>query len=237
MENKTISFFEYVLRFLFPPRCVCCDCLLSIQTPVELCSVCRDNLPILQKREHLNHNGNSIGKIYCAFDYDGGIRKAIHHLKFSYKPGNAAALIDLSYPYLERFLSSGGTSFMTLPDYDIIVSVPMHHRRKRKRGYNQSELLAYRLAKYMGVPHSGRVMVKEVNTPAQSTLGKGGRFRNLIGVFRVKAFDLIKEKKVLLVDDVMTTGSTLEQCGRALIEAGALKVDAFVVAMGKKVIR
>jgi competence protein ComFC len=234
MSSQKLQLHEYFLRFLFPPRCICCDTLLPFKNPMELCSDCRENLPVMHKFEHRTPDGTNIGKVYCVFGYEKGIRKAIHNLKFSDRPGNAATLVDLSYSYLERFFADNSVPFMPLPVYDIILCVPMHPGRKRKRGYNQSELLAERLARRMNIPALKKVMVKAVNTPAQSALGKAGRFRNLIGAFKVKAPDLVKGKRILLVDDVMTTGNTLEQCGKVLKDEGAIQVDAFVVAMRRK---
>jgi len=204
---------------------------------MEICSGCNEDLPLLNKYEHKTPVSTNIGKVYCVFGYEKGIRKAIHNLKFNDRPGNASILIDLSYSYLEGFLTGDPESFMPLPVYDIILCVPMHPRRKRKRGYNQSELLADCFARRMNIPALKNVLVKAVNTPAQSALGKAGRFRNLIGAFQVKAQELVKGKRVLLVDDVMTTGNTLEQCGKALKHEGAMQVDAFVVAMRKKLSR
>lgn len=234
MNEKKLPLSEYFLRFFFPPKCVCCGMLLPINNSMELCADCKDGLPMMQKFQHTNPGGNSIEKVYCAFRYESGIRKAIHDLKFNDKPGNAAKLIDLSYLQFERIFAGETSSFMSLPICDIIICIPMHPIRKRKRGYNQSELLADCLAKHMNMPVLKKVMVKSANTQAQSVLTKAGRFRNLIGAFSVKESSLIKGKKVLLVDDVMTTGNTLEQCGKALLEAGAIQVDAFVVAMRTK---
>jgi len=237
MDGIKLSLSEYFLRFLFPPRCICCDTLLPINNMMEICSGCKEDLPLLNKYEHKTPVSTSIGKVYCVFGYEKGIRKAIHNLKFNDRPGNASILIDLSYSFLERFLTGEPESFMPLPVYDIILCVPIHPGRKRKRGYNQSELLADCLARRMKIPALKNVLVKAVNTPAQSALGKAGRFRNLIGAFQVKAQELVKGKRVLLVDDVMTTGNTLEQCGKALKHEGAMQVDAFVVAMRKKLSR
>lgn len=247
MDERKISVIEYFVRFFFPPRCVCCDALLPLNAAKELCKDCNDELPILQKREYLNPSGS--GRVYCAFDYEKGIRKAIHNLKFNDRPQNASILIDLAYSYLDSLLSGIGSMSMDMrtsddrakflvssPVYDIITYVPMHPGRKRKRGYNQSELLAARLAIHMNIPVIKNVIFKVTNTPAQSALGKAGRFRNLIGAFKIKNSAFVAGKRVLLVDDVMTTGSTLEQCRKALKDAGAIQVDAFVVAIRRKLI-
>jgi ComF family protein len=235
MQNKKIPFHESVLRLFFPPRCISCDCLLHISAEAALCRDCEQDIPVLKKREFSNPAGASIGTIYSAFDYERGIRKAVHNLKFNDRPGNAAVLIDLALPRIKHFIFDEHPPCADSPKYDIIIPVPIHFRRKRQRGYNQSELLAKNLAKQAKIAFSVKILEKSLNTPPQSSLGRGERLRNLKEAFRVKHPELISGKRVLLVDDVMTTGSTLEHCGRVLLEAGAAQVDAFVVAVRRKV--
>lgn len=200
---------------------------------MELCGDCESSLPVLNRHVFSNPAGNSIGKILCAFDYEEGIRRAIHHLKFRDKPGNAAILAELSLSVLKR--SPEGQSLYNLQGkYDIIISVPIHFKRLQQRGYNQSELLAATLAKHTGIALHRKVLVKSLNTPPQSTLERGERLKNLKQAFRIRHPERLSGKRILLVDDVMTTGSTLEECGRVLLEAGALQVDAFVVAIRRR---
>jgi ComF family protein len=234
MKNRKISACEYLLRLFFPPRCICCDMLLPLNASEQICGDCKESLPLLNRNEYPNPAGDSIGKIISAFDYEEGIRKAVHNLKFNDRPGNAAVLIDLSFPILERLLLGGQSPCIPSSEYDIIIPIPIHFRRRQQRGYNQSELLAKSLAKRMGVVFYRSVLAKCLNTPPQSTLGRGERLKNLKEAFKVRHLDLIQGKRILLVDDVMTTGSTLEECGRALIEAGAVKVAAFVIAIRRK---
>jgi len=234
MQNRKISATEYVLRLFFPHRCICCDALLPVCMPGELCHDCEAGLPTLGRNVFMNPAGKNIGAVYSVFDYEGGIREAIHRLKFNNRPGNASVLIGLSYPLLESVLCYETQPFNQSPKYDIIIPVPIHFLRERQRGYNQSRLLADSLAKRMQIPVKENVLVKVLNTPPQSTLGRGGRQENLKGAFRVKK--QVSGLKILLVDDVMTTGSTLEQCGKALMDAGAAQVDAYVVAIRRRLI-
>lgn len=234
MEKTRISTGEYILRLFFPPRCICCDMLLELNTPKELCRECRQSLPVLSRNRFSNPVGDSIGNVFSAFDYDQRIRTAIHNMKFKDSPGNAAVLIELSFPILKGFLVYEQPLFNTYSKYDIILPVPIHIKRKRERGYNQSELLAKNLAKRMNAPVNNKILVKIRNTPPQSSLGRGERLTNLKKAFQVKHKNLISGCTVLLVDDVMTTGSTIEHCGKVLTEAGALQVDAFVVAIRQK---
>ncbi len=235
MKEKKIPVYEFVLRLFFPPRCISCDCLLPVNARGVLCRDCEEDISVLKKRDFSNPAGDSIGRIISAFDYERGIRKAIHNLKFNDRPGNAAALISLALPRVKQFLFEEIPPCAKSPKYDIIIPVPIHFRRKQQRGYNQSELLAKNLAKQTELAYCSKVLAKSLNTPPQSTLGRGERLRNLKQAFRVKHPELISGKRVLLVDDVMTTGSTLEHCARVLTDAGAAQVDAFVVAVRRKV--
>jgi len=231
MQYRGISKAELFLRLLFPARCICCDTVLPFDAPREVCGDCEKDIKFLKECVYAYSSGSHITRVYSAFDYEGVIRKAIHRLKFGDTPHNASVLVDLSYPLLESSIQSHCKSGS---NYDIIIPVPLHPGRKRQRGYNQSELIASRLSHHMKVPMLRGVLVKKVNTPPQSRLKRGERLKNLIGVFCVKKPDLVSGRKILLVDDIMTTGSTAGQCAKALMDAGARQVDAYMVAIRKK---
>ena len=234
MEYGKIPLIEYFLRLFFPPRGICCDCVLCVNTRKSVCDDCQKDIPHINRHRFDNPAGNSISNIYCAFDYEKGVRKAIHHLKFNDRPGNAKILVDMSYPLIEEYFAGVPAQLRLANSCDIAVPVPIHNKRKRERGYNQSELIARSLAKKLNIPVISRVLVKIKNTPPQSSLAKDERYKNLEGVFYVKRPHLIEGKRVLLIDDVITTGSTLEQCGKVLLESGAVCVDAFVIAVRRK---
>ncbi|AGC69539.1 phosphoribosyltransferase [Thermoclostridium stercorarium subsp. stercorarium DSM 8532] len=229
MQTRRISKAEYFLRLLFPARCICCDRILPFDIPLEICDECKKDIRFLRNFEHIFPAGSNIRKVYSAFEYEGNVREAIHRLKFGETPHNASVLVDLSFPFLESFLKN--ETFKSVMKYDIIIPTPLHPRRKRQRGYNQSELIASRLSYHMNVPALKGVLVKKINTPPQSRLGRGERLINLVGVFSVKKPGLVKGRRILLVDDIMTTGSTLEHCAKALKNAGAAYIDAYVVAI------
>ncbi|NLG88071.1 MAG: ComF family protein [Clostridiaceae bacterium] len=234
MEYGKTSLIEYFLRIFFPPRCICCDCVLCVDTTEFVCDGCRKDIPHISRHLFVNPAGDSISNIYCAFDYEKGVRKAIHHLKFNDRPGNAKILVDMSYPLIEEYFAGVPAQLCSANSHDIAVPVPIHSKRKRERGYNQSELIARSIAKKLNIPVIAGALVKIKNTPPQSSLAKDERFKNLEGAFYVKKPYLIEGKRVLLIDDVITTGSTLEQCGKVLLDSGAVCVDAFVIAVRRK---
>lgn len=111
-----------------------------------------------------------------------------------------------------------------------MIPVPIHNDRKRKRGYNQSELIAKEIGKKLDIPVISNCLVKIKNVVPQSTLNKEQRKQNIKGVYQVKKEETIKGKRIVLVDDIFTTGSTLEECSKMLKQAGASKIGIFTIA-------
>ena len=112
----------------------------------------------------------------------------------------------------------------------MVVPVPLFPKRNRTRGYNQSELLAKNFAPRVGLTADTKSLVRIKNTVSQTTLGRMGRLANMKGAFSCKNPAAVKGKTVLLIDDVATTGATLEGCAAALKAAGAKKVMAYTFA-------
>ena len=155
----------------------------------------------------------------AAFQYDGIVRDLIHRLKFSGHAYLASPMADL----MEEALSLCG---------DIITCVPLHPHRKRERGYNQSELIAKRLAGLTGIPYAP-LLIKVRNTPPQSTMkSRPERLANISGAFHLKDLPDLRGKNILLVDDVFTTGATTAECSVLLREAGAESVRIITFSKG-----
>ena len=114
--------------------------------------------------------------------------------------------------------------------YDIIIPVPMHKIKKLERGYNQTEILSEDLAKNLNVLYNKNILVKVVNNKRQSSLSEKERHKNIKNVFKIKNSDKIKNKKIILVDDICTTSATLEECSKVLKVAGAKEILALVIA-------
>lgn len=113
---------------------------------------------------------------------------------------------------------------------DMIVPVPLHKARQRKRGFNQAWLLARHLSRWTQVPLADRVLVRHRSTAVQAGLSRGQRRRNIRGAFRVADREAVRKRAVLLVDDVFTTGATLNECARMLGKQGAHRVDVLTIA-------
>jgi len=117
-----------------------------------------------------------------------------------------------------------------VPEDTAVVPVPVHPSRRRERGYNQSELLAARIAYLRGLSLKSGILLKTRNTGSQTGLEREERVENVVGSFGLRRPDRLSGRKILLVDDVVTTGSTLRECARALLESGAREVSACVAA-------
>ncbi len=118
-------------------------------------------------------------------------------------------------------------------DISWILPVPLHIKKKRLRGYNQSAKYAQGLSEIMGIPYSDNILVRNTFTETQTKKNKAERFGNVIRVFGVAKPHLIKHKHVLIVDDVMTTGATLESCANALLEATDVRISFAAIAIAQ----
>lgn len=119
---------------------------------------------------------------------------------------------------------------VALSNADLLIPVPLHSTRLIKRRFNQSALLAKALSERCGVPMDADQLLRVKATPTQGGLSAAGRRRNVQGAFRVMQPETVRGKRIVLIDDVMTTGATLESCTRTLKRAGALRVDAVCLA-------
>lgn len=155
--------------------------------------------------------------------YDGAAKQHVHMLKYQ---GRAPLAGVLGRLMAEAALSDAGYC-----DCELVVPVPMHRKKEELRGYNQAYLLAREVGGLLNI-RVVSALVRTRLTDPQSTLGRRGRSRNLRGVFEVPCPADVSGRRVLLVDDVLTTGSTVGECTRALLRAGAREVYVLTYAIG-----
>lgn len=160
------------------------------------------------------------------FIYDGEIRNLILQFKFNSKP--------YIYKAFTNFFKKNKNLYLHLKKYDIIMPIPISNKRLKTRGYNQSSLIAKSLAKNFNMDYEERILTKYKDNKKQSTLSKEERLLNAKNVYKLKSGtnlkEKIKNKKILLFDDVFTTGSTCNECSRILKENGARQVGIFTIA-------
>ena len=155
-------------------------------------------------------------RVHCVGLYDLALRKAIHQFKFNQRVGLDRPLAKL----LERVIADDEL-------FDLILPLPLHPRRLRQRSYNQSQLLAKEIGKLRGVPVASRLLLKERDTLPQQGLSACDRELNLRSAFRLSR--CLSGERILLVDDVMTTGATASAAGSLLLQNGASEVQVAVV--------
>ncbi len=215
-ENFNGKYFcdECLSRLVKNDGYICDHCGAPTEYPTAYCDTCAErNLSFSYARS--------------AFIYTGEVKKLIREMKFHGKAYLADAFAEYAY---EKFVKCGYNA-------DIIVYVPMTKRRERKRGYNQSRLLAEEISALSGIKTGDGILEKRETEANQVGLTREQRRRNLADSFRVKDKTAVKDKTVLIIDDVMTTGSTLESIAAELKKAGAKEAIALTAAVTAKKIR
>jgi ComF family protein len=228
----TLRFEEY----LFPALCLLCDsaketgsnwfcpeCIeyLTINSTSRLgCIRCGQNLSIRKCSCAITWD-YPFEKIYSIFDYDEKIQVLVQHIKYRGKKSLASSLASFS-PFLPELKNS----------YDAVIAVPLHWTRYRKRGYNQAEWFAKGIADQAALPLLTKTLLRSRGTGTQTKLDKSERRDNMKNAFRVdlKYQDVIIGKRVLLADDVVTTGATTASCAEALLESGCSSVGIVSIA-------
>jgi len=154
--------------------------------------------------------------------YEGTLLEAIHLFKYS---GNTAV-----GSMLGRMMARTAYDSFDYSDFDVIMPIPLHRKKLRARGFNQSLVLARILAREKKIPLDWKTVKRSVDTPPQVGLGKSERFRNVRGAFAVGDASRLRDTRVLLVDDVYTTGNTVSACAELLMEKGAASVSVLTLA-------
>ena len=156
------------------------------------------------------------------FKYEGVVRRYILKYKFQ----------DKSYLYktFVNFLLKNEKFFEIIKSYDTIIPVPISKERQKERGYNQSYLLAKEIAKKTGINIEINCLFKSKNIIEQSKLNKEDRIQNIQGVYELKNYKKISNKKIILVDDIYTTGSTVNECCKVLKVASQNKIGVLTIA-------
>ncbi len=160
--------------------------------------------------------------ILCVGSYIASLKEALRRFKFSNKPSY--------YRTFGKLLALKVKNTADIDSFDIIIPVPLFRSKQKQRGYNQAELMAEQVAKILKVPCEKRLLIKSSATKSQSMLKRTERLLNLEDSFMSINDELIANKNILLVDDIVTTGSTVNQCSKVLKKAGAVKVIAGVIA-------
>ena len=191
---------RHALRILFPSS------LATAYSPTHICSDCRTRKP-------------AFSKAWSGYPYASPLREAISLHKYERKYGLAASLSRLLLDVLPSTLEA-----------DLVMPVPLHPARLREREFNQSLLLADSVARRLNIPLCYTNLIRIRDNPAQTSLPRSTRLTNLRRTFQVRRPEAVRARRILLVDDVLTTGTTLNECAKALRKAGAGDVYAVTLA-------
>ena len=210
---------NFVLNLLFPPKCGFCGKINS----EYLCKKCELKLQNLKATKEINkiQNQEFTYHVY-AYYYKEAIRNKIIDYKFNDMP-------ELSNTFVKLLLNNEKICGF-LKKYDIIIPVPIHKKRKLERGYNQTELIAKEIANQTHLKLEKNILIKQKNIIPQSSLNKSEREQNIKNAFIAKNIEKIINKKILLFDDIYTTGSTANECAKVLKKQGAKQVGVLTIA-------
>lgn len=206
------------LNMIFPPRCVLCGEIVSLSDGI--CPNCARKIPHIhiKKRISVPKAGHTI---LCTvpYAYDGKIRESIIRFKF-YGQTRSAEFFGTNI---------AGELLEHAAEFDFVSAVPVSASRRRQRGYNQSELVARVAAQKLGLPYR-ECLVKTADNKEQHKLNVKERQQNVQGVYELSQNEEISGKRVLLVDDIVTTGATLCECAEVLFAGRAKEVSCAAIA-------
>ncbi|MEW6467525.1 MAG: ComF family protein [Bacteroidota bacterium] len=225
-----MTLFRSFLSLIFPSVCFACGKALY-DTEDSICTLCHYHLP---KTNYHLYSDNPVTRLFWGrvnisaasscyrFAKDGKVQQLIHHLKYRGQK-NIGKTVG-------RFYGAELLQSELFSTVELIVPVPLHKHKLKKRGYNQSDLFAEGLAQAMKKEYDPGILVRGAPTETQTRKSRFARFRNVDSVFHLRDPGRLEGKHILLVDDVVTTGSTLEACAGKLLEVPGVKVSVATIA-------
>lgn len=214
--------YEFIINLIFPQVCGKCNkvCRSSI------CNKCNLDLNKIKEFKVIDSRYddsiNNFSELIYVFKYEEIIRKLILDFKFNDKPYIGKTFVD--------FILKDKKTVENIKKYDTIIPVPISKKRKKQRGYNQSYIIANEIAKKTKLKILNNCLVKTKNIVEQSSLNKKDRKKNISNVYSLKNALYLKDKKILLIDDIYTTGSTVNECCKELLKGKPKKIGVLVLA-------
>ena len=219
-------------NLIFPPSCVACHEQALMQGERFICTYCRAVLPQANYHRHpadnplfqklVVHVSVKQGFAFLLFTKSGKTQQLLHHLKYRNLPelgkelGNYYGSILAEHAYQQQF--------------DALVPVPLHQERLRKRGYNQSYHFALGLAESLGLPVWDDVVIRERVSQSQTHKSRLARWQNVENIFTITRPEQVAGKRLLLIDDVVTTGATISSCAEAFLQAKCRELSCAALA-------
>ena len=225
-----ITFIDSIIGLFYPSVCAACGTSL-FKWETLVCTRCRSLLP---KTGYEWDKNNPLARIFYGkvrlkavtasffFSKEGRVQHLIHELKYK---GNSDAGL-----FLGQELGKALKEAPLFQGLDYLIPVPLHPKRERERGYNQSMMIARGMAAVLGVPIGDDVLLRSVNTSTQTHKSKDERWQNVKDIFELRHSELLEGKYVLLIDDVLTTGATLEACALTLSSVPGITISCATAA-------
>jgi len=216
------------IHTLFPDCCIVCSQTLITQES-HLCLHCEQELPLTYSHQHngMDLSQRFFGRIrlssvnaYLKFYHEGIVQKLSHQIKYDNNPDLAT--------YLGKKYGEVLKAHLNIEKEWVLVPVPLHKRKLLKRGYNQSMAFALGLSETLGLTLDENLLIRIKPGSTQTNKSRMDRWDNVSAIFRTT--DSVEGKKIILVDDVLTTGATLEACGQALVKQGCKELSIIVLA-------
>jgi len=219
--KKILQFF---LDLIFPVACLGCG-----QNGTWLCRGCQETIILYNDRPPATAAGQShLSGVWIAADYENPVlAAAIKSFKYDFIVDIGESLAEILCRYLKPKIDRG-----EIPDFDYVMPVPLSAPRRIWRGFNQAEILAQKVSRRFTWPLASNWLYRARHCRPQVGLNASDRAKNIMGVFAVRPDSALGRKKILLVDDVFTSGATLGECARVLRQAGAQEVWGLVIANG-----
>jgi ComF family protein len=218
-ELKTLA--KNFINLFYPLHCLGCNKQLDALNEYRLCSQCIASIkPNAMPPFELE---TSSVMAYSACVYEGTLKELVHSFKYKGK----IALVNI----FAKFMIDHIKDNPEIKDVDIVTAVPLHKTRLREREFNQSLIIANGIAKKFNLSVKN-ILEKTIKTDYQNELPRSERLTNLKNAFALCAAADIEEKRILLIDDVITTGATLNECANVLLSGGAKSVTCFTLARG-----
>lgn len=221
------SYWGELMELIYPLNtdCVICKNVLKENKVEGICNDCYSQITFMDEDYWFQLqdmiNTHSI-RVLSVAAYRGAVRYLVFQFKYN------------QHTYLSKILGQMMAELVLEEklEVDSVIAVPLHKKRQRERGFNQAELLARHIGKNLAISNIKGNLIRTKNTRVMHALTRRERKKNLLDAFKVKNPGVILNQNILLIDDILTTGTTIEACSRVLLEAGAKSVTAITFARG-----
>lgn len=217
------NFWTTLLDIIYPPKCPAC------KTPVHeqgaWCQICLAKILSVRQINMIEHNLTALNSCRVVCEYTGGLKRIIHDMKFRH---------EQRYGIYLRWLIKQNINIKYFPHIDYVIPVPLHIARLKERGYNQTEAIFKDWAKAEKMSWRPELLERTRHTIPQWELKMTERRQNMKNAFIITKPEMVKNKHIIIVDDIITTGITLDECAKVLKKAGAASVHGLAVASGAR---